>query len=132
MALQLTIFSLALLALFLIWHLSVLLAPQRRRGFAAGAGQGAPALTMDMEALFRDALWSYVPFAAIALLMFASGKPDVLPQWAGWAVVGLQVPRSIAVYLERPRIRSFFGLLALICLIYLWVMQLPFLTPLPA
>ena len=132
MRLPLTLFSLAVLALFLIWHLSVLLAPQRRRGFAAGAGQGASVLTTRVEALFRDALWSYVPFAAIALLLFSSGKPDLLPQWAGWAVVCLQVPRSIAVYLERPRIRSFFGLLALICLIYLWLLQLPFFAPLPA
>ncbi len=85
-----------------------------------------------MEALCKDALLTYVPLAAIALLMLSYGKPGLFPQWAGWAVVFLQAPRSLAVLLDRPRSRAFFGLLAVICLIDLWVIQLPFFDPFPA
>ena len=131
MRLPLTIYSLGLLAFLLVWVLSVLSAPRPRRGYGAGA-QGAGSLAQRMEALSKDALLTYVPLAAIALLMLSYGKPGLLPQWAGWAVVLLQAPRSLAVWLAWQRSRAFFGLLALICLIYLWLIQLPIFDPFPA
>ncbi len=80
----------------------------------------------------EDALRTYIPFAAVALLMLSYGKPALLPQWAGWAVVGLQFFRSLAIGAGMKRVMLVLGLLALICLLYLWGLQLPYFDPFPA
>ncbi len=132
MRFPLILLSLALLALFVGWQLAELAAKRRPRRMA-GAPQGGPQpLGQRLEAVFRDALGFYVPFAAIALQMLNYGKPGLLPQYAGWAVAGLQVLRGLAVGLEMPRSKVVLGLLALACIAYLWVLQLPFFDPLPA
>lgn len=132
MRLQLTVFSLMLLAYFFLWQASKLLAPRPARRIGPPAAAGAGGLAEKLEQMGKDSLNTYVPFAAVALLMFSYGKPELLPQWAGWAVVALQFLRSLAVGTGMTRIKLVLGLLALICLIYLWVIQLPFFDPFPA
>ncbi len=131
MRLQLTVFSLFLLLCFFLWQASKLLAPRpaRRYGPAPGGGGGT---AEKLERICKDALRTYIPFAAVALLMLSYGKPALLPQYAGWAVVVLQFFRSLAVGMGMTRVKLVLGLLALICLIYLWVIQLPFFDPFPA
>jgi uncharacterized MAPEG superfamily protein len=131
MRLQLTVYSLALLAVFALWQLLVLLRNPRPPPYATPGAAGAQDLKDTLEAVVRDALYTYVPFAAIALLMLSYGKPGLLPQWAAWAVVMLQVLRSLALAAKLPRMRVLLALLALICLIYLWVLQLPYFDPFP-
>ncbi len=131
MRLPLTVYSLALLAVFVIWQLLVLFRNPRPPRFATHGASGAQDLKDTLEAVVRDALQTYIPFAAIALLMLTFGKPGLLPQWVAWAVVMLQVLRSLAVAVKLPRMRVLLALLALICLIYLWVLQLPYFDPFP-
>lgn len=130
MRFQLTVFTLLLLLAFLLWQLPKLLAPTPRRGFAARPAGGTQAFADQMEAVFKDALFTYAPLAAVALLMLSFGKPGLLPQWAGWAVVGLQFLRSLALFSGLARTAALLGLLALICLAYLWIPQLPIFDPL--
>ena len=131
MRLQLTVFSLFVLALFLAWQLSALFEGRKRRP-ATGPGRGGEPLPERMKMILTDSPFTYVPLAAIALLMLSYGKPELLPQWAGWAVVILQVLRSMAKGLRMRRIKTVIGLLALVCLFYLWISQLPFFDPFPA
>ncbi len=131
MRLQLTVFSLMVLAYLLLWQCSKLLPRAPARGYGA-ARAGGGGLGEKLEAMAKDSLRTYLPFAAVALLMFSSGKPELLPQWAGWAVVMLQFLRSLALAGSLPRVKAGLGLLALLCLIYLWVLQLPFFDPFPA
>ncbi len=131
MRFQLTVYSLALLAVFVAWQLLLLFRNPRPPRFATSGASGTQDLKDTLEAVVKDALYTYVPFAAIALLMLSYGKPGLLPQWAAWAVVALQVPRSLALAANLPRPRALLALLALICLIYLWVLQLPYFDPFP-
>lgn len=132
MRFPLTVMSLAMLAILAAWQLSVLMARKNPRRFGAQPPQGANDFSDLMANICKDALLLYVPFAAIALMMLSFGKPGLLPQYAGWAAVVLQLLRSGTMALEWPRMRSVLGLLALICLIYLWVLQLPYFDPFPA
>ena len=131
MRFPLTVLSLALVALFVLWQIAELTAKRPARGFTGGSQGGALPLNQRLEAVLRDALRFYLPFAAVALLMLNFGKPGLLPQYAGWSVVVLQVLRGLTAALEMPRIKVLLGVLALACIAYLWAQQLPYFDPLP-
>ncbi len=129
MKLQLTVFSLVFLAALLIRELSGLLKagpPSRHRRSREG-----DVMSRLGEALV-DGLPAYVLLAVIAVVMFSFGKPERLPQYAGWAVVVLQFLRGLLVLGDAPKapLRAA-GILSLICLTYLWILQLPIFTTLP-
>jgi hypothetical protein len=132
MRLQLTVFSLLILLAFLLRLLPGLFPPSRGRRFGVAPPPGGAGLADTMERVFKDSLYTYLPFAAVALLMLSYGKPGLFPQWAGWAVVGLQLLRSIALGSGLARVAVLLGLLALVCLAYLWILQLPVFDPYPA
>lgn len=137
MRFPLTVLSLFLLALLVVWQISLLFsgsmfARGKSRRFGPRAAPGNNEIANSLANVCKDALYLYVPFAAVALMMLSFGKPGLLPQYAGWSVVVLQILRSASVAMERPRLRSVFGVLAMICLIYLWVLQLPLFDPFPA
>lgn len=129
MKLQLTVFSLVIIAALLARELSALTNPgPRPRRQQARKGDIIPRLG---EALV-DGLPAYVLLAVIAVVMFSFGKPERLPQYAGWAVVVLQILRGLLVMADtaQPPLRVA-GILSLICLAYLWILQLPIFTTLP-
>lgn len=129
MKLQLTVFSLVFIAALLIRELSALLnsgpRPRRQRT------REGDIISRLGEALV-DGLPAYVLLAVIAVVMFSFGKPERLPQYAGWAVVILQLLRGLLVTADTPKAPlRVVGVLSLICLAYLWILQLPFFTTLP-
>lgn len=132
MRFPLTVMSLILLALLVVWQISLLITRSKPQRFGAQAIPGNNGIANILANVCKDALYLYLPFAAVALMMLSFGKPGLLPQYAGWAVVVLQILRSASVAMEQPRLRSVFGLLAMICLVYLWVLQLPLFDPFPA
>lgn len=134
MRFQLTVFTLLILSTLLLSHLiKVFSGPQPRTGSFGGQGAPKKGAAELLEKIYADALWSYVPFAAITLVMFSWGKPGLLPQYAGWGVVFFQGLRGLLTFLDSPAIlRRVTGILVLIALIYLWVLQLPVFDPLPA
>lgn len=128
----LTVLSLALMAALVLWQLSILFARKNPRRFGTQPAAPEAAFPRVMGDIWKDAMVLYVPFAAVALMMISFGKPGLLPQYAGWAIVVLQLLRSAAVAFAMPRLRTVLGLLALICLTYLWTLQLPYFDPFPA
>ena len=128
----LTILSLAMMAALVLWQLSILFSRKNPRRFGTHAAAPEAGFPRLMANICKDAMVLYVPFAAVALMMISFGKPGLLPQYAGWSIVVLQILRSGTVALELPRIRTVLGLLALICLTYLWALQLPYFDPYPA
>jgi uncharacterized MAPEG superfamily protein len=82
-------------------------------------------------ALAGDLLATFVPFAALALLLIAFGKPGLLAQYAAWAVLALQALRSLALWRgSRPLARAL-GVLIALLLFAVGVSLLPFFDPLP-
>ena len=132
MRFPLTVLSLALMGALVLWQLSILFARKHPRRFGTQPAAPETGFQQIMANICKDALYVYVPFAAVALMMISFGKPGLLPQYAGWAIVVLQILRSAAVLLEISRMRTALGLLALICLTYLWMLQLPYFDPYPA
>lgn len=132
MRFPLTVLSLALIAALLLWQLSILFARTNPRRFGSQAAAPETGFQQTMVNICKDAMVLYLPFAAVALMMISFGKPGLLPQYAGWAIVALQILRSASVAFAMPRMRTVLGLLALICLTYLWVLQLPYFDPFPA
>jgi hypothetical protein len=129
MKLQLTVLSLVFIAALLIRELSALTnpGPQPRRGRA----REGDIMSRLGEALV-DGLPAYVLLAVIGVVMFSFGKPERLPQYAGWAVVVLQILRGLLVMAGESRSpKRVAGILSLICLAYLWILQLPIFTTLP-
>ena len=132
MRFPLTVMSLIVLGFLAAWQVSVLFSRSKPRRFGTPAGSGGNEVAKLLGNVCKDALFLYVPFAAVALMMISYGKPGLLPQYAAWSIVALQTLRSGALVMEQQRLRSVFGILALICLIYLWAWQLPLFDPIPA
>jgi hypothetical protein len=91
---------------------------------AWGTGKGA-ASGQAIAEIVSDSLRVLVLLAGGALLSIAFGKPGLLPQYAAWAVVGGQVIKAWAIYGERTPIATVLRVLVLLCLAYIWFMQLP-------
>lgn len=89
-------------------------------------GQGQKAVPgQAMAELVSENLRILVLLAGGALLSIAFGKPGLLQQYAAWAVVGLQVLKGLAIVFERVQVAFFMRLAVLVCLAYIWVIQLP-------
>ncbi len=132
MRLPLVVFSLILVALFLIWSVASLSEGQRRRPPGGGFGRVQRPFPERLKDAFQDTVWVYISFAAVALLMLADfGKPGLINQYLAWIVIGLQVLRAIAVAGEQQRLRSSLGVLLALALGWLWAQQLPIFDPFP-
>ncbi len=93
-------------------------APAWGEGHQAVSGQA-------MAELVSESLRILVLLAGGALLSIAFGKPGLLQQYAAWAVVGLQVLKALAIYVERSQAAFVLRLAVLVCLAYIWAYQLP-------
>ena len=132
MRLPLVVFSLLLLALFLIWNLAALSEGKPRRPPGGGFGRAKRPFPERLKDAFQDTVWVYLPFAAVALLLLADfGKPGLVNQYMAWIVIALQVLRAIAVAGEQQRVRFSLGVLLALALGWLWVRQLPIFDPFP-
>ena len=133
MRLQLTVFSLLVIAALLVRELYAISAERRgprRRGHAPRSNTSG--IGELLQSALSDALPVYVLLAAVAVLILSFGKPERLPQYAGWAVVLLQAAHGGSILMGRQDITvRLLGLAALICLAYLWIVQLPFFDTLP-
>ncbi len=98
--------------------------PAWGEGTKAAAGQG-------MAEIVSDAMRVAVLLAGGALLSIAFGKPGLGPQYAAWAVVVGQVLKSWAIYTERTPLATVLRVVVLLCLGYIWFMQLPLFDVLP-
>lgn len=125
MRLPLVVFSLVLLLVQLIKTVSEGL-PGERAHTVSDGGE-----SMLMARIFQDAIPVYLFLGTLALTMIAFGKPTLLAQYGAWAVIVLQVVRSLAIWKDTVRLRWIVGILILLDLIVLWVVQLPFFDPLP-
>ena len=81
--------------------------------------------------MIQDALRTYVFFAAYVLMLFLLGKPDLLPQYLGWAVIVLQLFKGYAVFWERSPYARFLGVLIAGLLMFMWILELPLLQSAP-
>ncbi len=129
MTLQLVVFSLLTLFLMLIAQLMGPAVPA-----AAGqeaAGDVAQPRRARLDAVIQDTLRTYIFFAAYALMLFLLGKPDLLPQYLGWAVVMLQLLKGYAVFWERILYARFLGVVIVGLLMFLWILELPLLQAPP-
>ena len=132
MRLPLIVFSLLLLALFLIWNLASLWEGKPRRPAGGGFGRAKRPFRERLKDALQDTMWIYLPFAAVALLLLADfGKPGLVNQYMAWIVIALQVLRAIAVAGEQQRVRFSLGVLLALALGWLWVRQLPIFDPFP-
>ena len=132
MRLPLVVFSLLLLALFLIWNLASLTEGKRRRPPGGGFGRAKRPFPERLKDALQDSLWIYLPFAAVALLMLADfGKPGLINQYLAWIVIALQMVRAIAVAGEQQWLRFSLGVLLALALGWLWAQQLPIFDPFP-
>ena len=132
MRLPLIVFSLLLLALFLIWNLASLSEGKPRRPAGGGFGRTKRPLSERLKDALQDTMWIYLPFAAVALLLLADfGKPGLVNQYMAWIVIALQVLRAIAAAGEQQLVRSSLGVLLVLALFWLWVRQLPIFDPFP-
>jgi hypothetical protein len=99
-------------------------APAWGTGDKAMAGQA-------MAEVVSDSVRVLVLLAGGALLSIAFGKPGLLPQYAAWAVVVAQVVKAWAIYGERTPAATVLRVVVLLCLGYIWFMQLPFFDYVP-
>lgn len=115
MIFQLTVYSLLIL---------ILLALTMVRPAVNSPKRGKPA-AVPFQDILGDALPIYPIFVAWALLMYLSGKPDLLPQYLAWALPILAIARAALQYGRKDRAGRVVGLLSVAILIFLWVQQLP-------
>ncbi len=129
MTLQLVVFSLLTLFLILIAQLMGFAGSDAAdHGATGGVAQQRRA---RLEAVIQDALRTYVFFAAYVLMLFLLGKPDLLPQYLGWAVIVLQLLKGYAVFWERSPYARFLGVLIAGLLMFMWILELPLLQSAP-
>ena len=128
MTLQLVVFSLLTLFLILI---SQLMGPAVPAAAAEASGAVAQQRRARLDAVIQDALRTYIFFAAYALMLFLLGKPDLLPQYLGWAVVFLQLLKGYAVFWDRSPYARFLGVAIAGILMFLWILELPLLQSAP-
>ncbi len=123
MKLPLTLYSLLLLATLMAFFLV------ERADDARGSARKP--LRLHVRRALRDLSHVYLPFAAVAVLMIALGKPERLPQYIGWAVLGVQAVYLLTVPWHTPPRRTVLGLLGAAGVAWLWVLQLPYFDLLP-
>jgi hypothetical protein len=129
MKLPLIVYGLLFIALLLVY--SAFQARKARRPQPAwGTGEKAAAGQAIAEVV-SDSLRVLVLLAGGALLSIAFGKPGLLPQYAAWAVVVGQVIKAWAIYAERPPVSTLLRVVVLLCLAYIWFLQLPFFDYVP-
>jgi len=104
---------------------------KQKRPKPAWDGNPGAATGQAMAEMLTDNLRVLVLLAGAALLDIAFGKPELVQQYAAWAVVGGQVLKSLAIWSEKPVVVLVLRVAVLACLAYLWILQLPFFDPLP-
>ncbi|HKI97535.1 MAG TPA: hypothetical protein VKB51_03570 [bacterium] len=129
MKLPLVVYGLLFVLLMLVY--TVFQARKARRPAPAwGSGEKA-ASGQAMAEVVSDALRVLVLLVGAALLSITFGKPGLLPQYAAWAVVVGQVLKSWAIYVEQKPAATVLRVVVLLCLGYIWFMQLPLFDYVP-
>ena len=129
MKLPLVVYGLLLILLLLVY--TVFQARKARRPNPAW-GTGPKAATGQAIAeMVSDAVRVGALLIGAALLSIAFGKPGLLPQYAAWAVVVGQVLKTWAIYAEQTALAAVLRVAVLLCLGYIWFMQLPYFDYLP-
>ncbi len=95
-------------------------APAWGQGHKAASGQA-------MAEMVSDTLRIYVLLAGGAWLSNIWAKPGLLPQYAAWTVVVLQVVKCTAIFKEWAALGLALRLAVLACLAYIWIDLLPVL-----
>lgn len=130
MILQLTVFSLLLLLVMLAGHA---LPPGSG---TASRRYGRPGTGMDrgdlINAAIRASARTYLLFAPYALLLYLQGKPDLLPQYLAWIVIGAEVVRGGALYLGQAMPARALGAVNALILAFLWFQEFPVFQSAPA
>lgn len=98
--------------------------PAWGEGAKAAAGQG-------MAEVVSDSARVLALLVGGALLSITFGKPGLLPQYAAWTVVIGQVIKGWAIYTERAPVAAVLRVVVLLCLGYIWFMQLPYFDYVP-
>jgi hypothetical protein len=102
----------------------------KRPAPAWGSGEQA-ASGQAIAEVVSDSLRVLVLLMGGALLSITFGKPGLLPQYAAWAVVVGQLVKGWAIYAERTPVATVLRVVVLLCLGYIWFMQLPLFDVLP-
>ena len=129
MKLPLVVYGLLFIVLLLVYS-AFQARKARRPGPAWGSGEQA-ASGQAIAEVVSDSLRVLVLLGGGALLSIAFGKPGLLPQWAAWAVVVGQVIKGWAIYAERTPAATLLRVAVLLCLGYIWFMQLPLFDEIP-
>lgn len=129
MRLPLVVYGLLFVLLMLVY--SAFQARKARRPAPAwGTGEKA-ASGQAMAEIVHDSLRVLVLLAGGALLSITFGKPGLLPQYAAWAVVVAQIVKAYSIWGERTALATVLRVLVLLCLGYIWFMQLPIFGYIP-
>lgn len=95
-------------------------------------GEGAKASRgQAMAEMVADSLRVFALLAGAALLSIAFGKPDLLGQYAAWAVIVGQVLKVGAIARGSAATALVLRLLVLACLVLQWVPLLPVFDAIP-
>ncbi|HEX9842189.1 MAG TPA: hypothetical protein VGC20_05540 [bacterium] len=129
MKLPLVVYGLLFMLLLLLY--STFQARKAKRPAPAwGSGEQA-ASGQAIAEVVSDSLRVLVLLMGGALLSITFGKPGLLPQYAAWAVVVGQLAKGWAIYAERTPVATVLRVVVLLCLGYIWFMQLPLFDVLP-
>ena len=127
-------FPLVVYGIFLIVLLAVYAYFQSRKPkrpqAAWGSGEKAAA-GQALAEMVADSTRIGILLAGGALLDIAFGKPSLILQYAAWAVVVLQLLKCGTIFAERKGLTFMLRLAGLVCLGYIWIMQLPYFDVLP-
>ena len=129
MKLPLVVYGLLFIVLLLAYTVYQARKPKRPQ---PAWGEGAQAKGgQAMAEMVADWQRSGLLLAGAALLSIAFGKPGLLPQYAAWAVVVGQVLKVGTILAERAAATAVLRVAVLLCLGYIWFMQLPLFDVLP-
>ncbi len=100
--------------------------PEAAWGKGAGASKG-----QAMAEMVADSLRVFALLVGAALLSITFGKPDLLAQYAAWAVIVGQLLKVAAIARGQASTALVLRLFVLACLVVQWVPLLPAFDAIP-
>jgi hypothetical protein len=73
----------------------------------------------------------FIPFAAVAVLTIALGKPTLAAQYSAWALLVLQAAHAGATQRNLTSVARYAHWVSLALVAYLWIAQLPVFDKIP-
>jgi uncharacterized MAPEG superfamily protein len=74
----------------------------------------------------------FIPFAAVAVLMIALGKPGLPAQYSAWAILVLQLVCAFAAQRQMARVEKVTYWLSLALVGLIWIVNLPLFDAIPS